>query len=278
MQDPRDLEALLAVADHGGISAAARALHTTQPALTRRLQRLERRAGTQLLERHRSGTRLLPAGRRLAARARRALAALASVDAAPATGLVFGVLPSTETWLLPCLLPLLPDTLMPVVESDGLRAVADGRVDAALVSDWRDVPERVTVHELLLEPYLLLAPPGHALLRERVLGARALRAQHIVSAPHPDCGSRLAETGASQRMAGSLAHAHALVSARRGVSLWPACTAVAPGAGARPLADRSAARRLGLAVPANTPALRPLAGAVREAMRRRPGSRGQLLV
>jgi hypothetical protein len=145
------------------------------------------------------------------------------------------------------------------------------------VSDWRDVPERVTVHELLLEPYLLLAPPGHALLRERVLGARALRSQHLVSAPHPDCGSRLAETGASQRMAGSLAHAHALVSARRGVSLWPACTAVAPGASARPLADRSAARRLGLAVPANAPTLDPLAGAVREAMRRRPGSRGQLL-
>ena len=277
MQDPRDLEALLAVADHGGISAAARALHTTQPALTRRLQRLERRAGTQLLERHRSGTRLLPAGRRLAARARPALAALESVDAAPASGLVLGVLPSTEAWLLPRLLPLLPDTLAPVVETDGLRAVADGRVDAALVSDWRDVPERVTVHELLLEPYLLLAPPGHALLRERALGARALRSQHIVSAPHPDCGSRLAETGASQRMAGSLAHAHALVSARRGVSLWPACTAVGPGAGATPLADRSAARRLGLAVPANAPALRPLAGAVREAIRRRPGSRGQLL-
>ena len=277
MHDPRDLEALIAVADHGGISAAARALHTTQPALTRRLQRLERRAGTELLERHPAGARLLPAGRTLVARARPALAALQDVDAAPAAGVALGVLPSLEGWLLPRLLPLLADDLRPVVEPDGLRAVADGRLDVALVSDWRDVPERVTVLELLLEPYLVLCPPGHALLAEHTLAARALHAQHIVSAPHPDCGSRLGETGASQRMAGSLAHAHALVSARRGVALWPACTAVAPGAGARGLTDRAAARRLGLAVPANAPALKPLVGAVREAVRRRPGSRGQFL-
>jgi DNA-binding transcriptional LysR family regulator len=275
MQDPRDLQALIAVAEHGGISAAARALHTTQPALTRRLQRLERRTRTALLERHRTGTRLLPAGRRLAARARPLLEALDALNSARPAGIALGVLPSTEGWLLPRLLPLLADTLVPVVETDGLQAVADGRLDAALVSDWRDVPERVTVHELLLEPYLLLAPPGHALLREHALGARALRSEHIVSAPHPDCGHRLAESGVSQRMAGSLAHAHALVGARRGVALWPACTAVAPGPGTRPLADRSAARRLGLAVPANAPG--PLAGAVREAVRRRPGSRGQLL-
>ena len=258
MQDPRDLEALIAVADHGSISAAARALHTTQPALTRRLQRAERRAGTRLLERHRTGTRLLPAGRALLARARPALEALGSLDARPATGIALGVLPSTEAWLLPRLLPLLADELHPVTEADGLQAVADGRLDAALVSDWTDVPPAVTVLDLLREPYLVLCPPGHALLAQHTLGARALRAQHIVSAPHPDCGHRLAETGVSQRMAGSLAHAHALVSHRRGVALWPACTALAAGASARPIADRAATRRLGLAVPANAPALKPL--------------------
>jgi hypothetical protein len=67
------------------------------------------------------------------------------------------------------------------------------------------------------------------------------------------------------------------VSARRGVALWPGCTAVAPGAQTRPLADRSAVRRLGLALPARAPALAPLAAATREAVRRRPGSRGQFL-
>ena len=145
------------------------------------------------------------------------------------------------------------------------------------MSDWTDPPPGVRVLDLLREPYTVLCPTDHALLAQHTLGARALRAQHIVSAPHPDCGHRLAETGVSQRMAGSLAHAHALVSHRRGVALWPACTAVAPGATARPLTDRSAARRLGLALPASAPALTPLAAAVREAVRRRPGSRGQFL-
>ena len=99
----------------------------------------------------------------------------------------------------------------------------------------------------------MLGPPGHALLRERVLGARALHSQHIVSAPHPDCGSRLAETGASQRMAGSLAHAHALVSAAAASRCGPRARPSRPAPARRPLADRSAARRLGLAVPANAP-------------------------
>jgi DNA-binding transcriptional LysR family regulator len=268
---------LIAVADHGSISAAARALHMTQPALTRRLQRLERRAGERLLDRHRTGTRLLPAGSRLAARARPALRALHGVGAAPATGIALGVLPSTEGWLLPRLLPLVPDDLHPVAEPDGLQAVAEGRLNAALVSDWADPPPGVRVLDLLREPYLVLCPAGHALLAEHALGARALRTQHIVSAPHPDCGHQLAETGVSQRMAGSLAHAHALVSARRGLALWPGCTAVTPGAHARPLADRSAARRLGLALPSRAPALDLLAAATREAVRRRPGSRGQFL-
>jgi DNA-binding transcriptional LysR family regulator len=277
MQDPRDLEALIAVADHGSISAAARALHTAQPALTRRLQRLERRASATLLERHRTGTRLTPAGRRLAARARPALHTLHGLDATPATGIALGVLPSTEAWLLDRLLPLLPDDLHPSIEADGLRAVADGRLDAALVSDWTDPPPGVTVLDLLREPYVVLCAPGHGLLAHHTLGVRALRAQHIVSAPHPDCGHRLAETGVSQRMAGSLAHAHALVRHHRGVALWPACTPLAPTAAARPLSDRSATRRLGLAIPANAPALKPLTAAVREAVRRRPGSRGQFL-
>ena len=145
MQDPRDLQALIAVADHGSISAAARALHTTQPALTRRLQRTERRAGTRLLERHRTARCCCPRGAGSWRGRSSRSAALESLDATPTTGIALG-----------------------------------------------------------------------------------------------------------------------------------ACTAVAPGASARPLTDRSATRRLGLAL-AISAALAPLAGAVREAVRRRPGSRGQFL-
>ena len=185
--------------------------------------------------------------------------------------------PSTEAWLLPRLLPLLDDDLHPVVEADGLQAVADGRLDAALVSDWTDPPPGITVIDLLREPYLVLCPPGHALLAQHTLGARALRAQHIVSAPHPDCGHRLAETGVSQRMAGSLARRP------RAREPSPRRRAVARVHGARSRRRRATPHRsLGGQAPR---ARRPdedaraaaLANAVREAVRRRPGSRGQFL-
>ena len=46
-----DLRAFDAVARHGSISEAARAKHVTQPAVTRRIQKLEQAFGAQLLDR-----------------------------------------------------------------------------------------------------------------------------------------------------------------------------------------------------------------------------------
>ncbi len=57
------LRSLVAVADHRAISAAARALFITQPALSRRLQQLEDELGAPLLQRSRRGVALTEAGR-----------------------------------------------------------------------------------------------------------------------------------------------------------------------------------------------------------------------
>src|SRR5207248_4093979 len=51
MLDPRRLQMLRAVAEHGTVSAAAEALFLTQPAVSRQLAKLEREAGTRLLDR-----------------------------------------------------------------------------------------------------------------------------------------------------------------------------------------------------------------------------------
>ena len=68
-----DLELIAAIERAGSLSAAADALFTSQPALTRRLRALEEEAGVRLVER-RPGVRttsLTEAGRRLAAQAPR---------------------------------------------------------------------------------------------------------------------------------------------------------------------------------------------------------------
>jgi DNA-binding transcriptional LysR family regulator len=50
-----DLELVLAIARHGSLSSAARALGTTQPTVSRRLDAVERRIGAKLFERAASG-------------------------------------------------------------------------------------------------------------------------------------------------------------------------------------------------------------------------------
>lgn len=56
------LELLVAVADHGSVSAGARAIDMAQPNASRSLARLERALGVGLLTRSTAGARLTPAG------------------------------------------------------------------------------------------------------------------------------------------------------------------------------------------------------------------------
>ncbi|HSR82745.1 MAG TPA: LysR family transcriptional regulator [Streptosporangiaceae bacterium] len=86
----RELRAFVAVAEDGGMSAAARRLHVSQSALSQTIRSLERQLGMQLLVRDYSGARPTDAGKVLLAEARalidhhdRVLAAVSDGSAAP---------------------------------------------------------------------------------------------------------------------------------------------------------------------------------------------------
>ncbi len=66
-----ELRSFCVAADLGSVGRAAIRLNVSQPALTKRLQALERLAGVALLDRSPRGVTLTPAGRRLYAEARR---------------------------------------------------------------------------------------------------------------------------------------------------------------------------------------------------------------
>lgn len=68
--DTRHIEYLETVAEHGSISAAARALDLNQPSLTKILHRLEHEFGVQLFERNARGVKMTPFGERFLARSR----------------------------------------------------------------------------------------------------------------------------------------------------------------------------------------------------------------
>jgi DNA-binding transcriptional LysR family regulator len=74
--DTLGLEAFIAIADHGGFGKAARAVHITQTALSRRLQNLEALLDVKLVERTTRSVALTSVGRSFLPQARRLLADL----------------------------------------------------------------------------------------------------------------------------------------------------------------------------------------------------------
>ena len=76
---PHALASLLAIAEHGSLSAAARARGLTQPSISRQIQDLERQLQVVLVERTSQGARLTPAGETLADGARELLTGLAAL-------------------------------------------------------------------------------------------------------------------------------------------------------------------------------------------------------
>ncbi|GAA1115858.1 LysR family transcriptional regulator [Kribbella jejuensis] len=81
MLDLVRLRVLAAVAAHGSVTAAAEALHYTQPTVSHHLARLEAATGAKLVRKYGRGIRLTPEGEMLA---RRAAEIVGRVDAADA--------------------------------------------------------------------------------------------------------------------------------------------------------------------------------------------------
>ena len=109
--DAARLEAFVEVARIGSISRAAEAMFVTQPALTARLQALERSLGTELLVRSHHGSRLTEAGKALLPHAERALSAMRTgrsavedVRSGGAGRLTIGAAPAVSTYVLPAML------------------------------------------------------------------------------------------------------------------------------------------------------------------------------
>ncbi len=75
-----ELQAFCAAVDLGSLGRAARALHISQPAVSKRMRELEAVAGTRLLDRSPRGIVPTPAGSKLYAEARRLLAQAERVE------------------------------------------------------------------------------------------------------------------------------------------------------------------------------------------------------
>ena len=172
--DLRQLTTLVAIADHGSFSAAARALYTVQSNVSSHIARLEKELGVVLVDRQRGG--LTDDGVVVVEKARRVLHELDDITAEMASrgdevrgDTRLGVLGTTARWLLPQLLTHLsrqhPGVHVTVHEGNTTnlipRLVAQ-QLDAAIVHLPVDDPE-VTVDPLFAEDLVLLVHSKHHL-------------------------------------------------------------------------------------------------------------------
>ena len=200
MLDVTRLRVLVAVARHGSVTAAARALNYAQPSVSHHLSRLEAETGALLTQRAGRGVRLTDAGRLLAERAEEILGRLdaAENELAAHVGLRAGrvrlaAFPSALSTLVPIAAarleaenPGLDLTLAEAEPPEALRMLRAGYVDVALV--FRHYQDGVTV-----------SPPGDADegTRSRLLLDDPI---HLVTrAPAAASGTRAAAAAGSPR-------------------------------------------------------------------------------
>jgi DNA-binding transcriptional LysR family regulator len=168
-----DIRAFVAVAESRSVSRAARELHLTQPAVTRRVQRLESSLGVALCDRRRRPFVLTEAGQAVLERCRRVLHAVRDVrsatggDEPPARDIRVGVAHAlTEVALtdpvdrLRRAFPRVSLSLATGWSHDLLERVRIGSLDAALIllSDGERLPAGLDATRLGRERLVVVEP------------------------------------------------------------------------------------------------------------------------
>jgi LysR family hydrogen peroxide-inducible transcriptional activator len=190
----QQLRYLVALDDQKHFRRAAEVSNVTQPTLSGQLKELELRLGTSLIEKNRNPVILTPAGRDIAARARRILTEMEDIRATargagqPLGGtLRLGVVQSLGSYLLPLVVPDLharePDLRLYVREGlpdqlfDQLESGALDLLFYPLPVDRRDL---VSV-PIFDEPLLVVASHSHPFASQTSVDRRHLKGETLLT-------------------------------------------------------------------------------------------------
>ncbi|MFD5248404.1 LysR family transcriptional regulator [Amycolatopsis sp. NPDC058340] len=231
------LMVLAAVARHGSMTAAAKELHYTQPAVSHHLARLEASTGAKLVQRIGRGIRLTPEGELLAARAAEIVGRVEGAEAelAAQVGLRAGrvrmagfqsILSTIVPGAAAALARAHPGLELGLVDEhpgEALRMLREGRIDVALIFRYADTPREergLRLVHLLEDPiYLLTSEPGQTIADHRDstwIGGCARCQDELVTI----CG-RAGFTPRISMVSDDIVVMQALVAARMGVTTLP---------------------------------------------------------
>ncbi len=191
------LQVFVAVADHGGYSAAAAYLDLAQPTISFHVQALERLLGASLLVYRQRRVHLTPAGQELYRAATRMLrdaerlaAAVRSVDEGQAgqlrigASIAFEIAPFFENVLAPFRRdhPRLQLAVRFGHSVQLAEAVLDDQIDLAYVQNWR-LPVGVDYQPLHHAEFALMVAPRHPLTRKLDVSANDVFEAGLITAP-----------------------------------------------------------------------------------------------
>lgn len=206
--DLRQLSALVAIADHGSFSSAARALYTVQSNISGHIARLEKELGVVLVDRQRGG--LTDDGGQVVDRARRILREMDDISADMASRgdsvsghSRFGMIGTTARWLMPQLLPAfaLDHPLVHVTVFEGntsnlIPRLIAGHLDAAVVHLPVDDPELV-IEPLFAEDMIVVVHSRHPWAGEDELSLQKVASEPLLIPPKGTVMRRILDKAAA---------------------------------------------------------------------------------
>jgi LysR family hydrogen peroxide-inducible transcriptional activator len=204
----RHLVSLIAIADTGSFSAAARALGTVQSNVSAHISRLEADLGVTLVERHNG--ELTEDGARVVERARRVVHELEDIAAdVHSTDMNIegetrlGCIGTTARWLMPRLLLALNDahpgvhaTVYEGATSSLIPRLLSGDLDAAIIQFPVDQPE-LALEPLFAEELVLLVHNKHEWAARKSLSMSELAQRPILLPPRTSVLRRIFDRAAA---------------------------------------------------------------------------------
>lgn len=178
--DLADLRAFVAVADLSSFRAAAEAIHLSQPALSRRIEKLERALGVRLFDRTTRAVMLTAIGRDFVRKARtllddleESLISIRGIGATRRDEVMIACVPSAVYYFLPRVIsryqesyPKIRIRILDEGANEALAAVVRGEADFGISMIGTQEPD-IEFHTLRRERFVVACHRDHALARKR---------------------------------------------------------------------------------------------------------------